>query len=208
MYTRFSGENGQSPARWLRTLKYELPSTFTAGQLLECVDGLLDGKAARWADKWPDVKHILSDEYLKHATHHDVVTFKALLLSRFTPADEGLEDVVCPGETLHQNIMESLEDYYRRAEDLLHTLGGKDSVNSVNLSDCERDKLRRVIGYFVNGLHHSCLKSDMALQGESLLQTYRITRGYERLMLEWGEHEFLKIKNKNDPWESERAQVA
>lgn len=64
MYTRFSGENGQSAARWLRTLKYELPPTFTAGQWLECVDGLLDGTAARWADEQP-VKEILSDEALK-----------------------------------------------------------------------------------------------------------------------------------------------
>ena len=59
MYTRFSGDNGQSPARWLRTIKYELPTTFTPSQWLECVDGLLDGKAAYWADKRPEVKNIL-----------------------------------------------------------------------------------------------------------------------------------------------------
>lgn len=90
MYTRFSGENGQSAARWLRTLKYELPPTFTAGQWLECVDGLLDGTAARWADEQP-VKEILSDETLKDAKNHEVDIFKALLLSRFTLGEDNLE---------------------------------------------------------------------------------------------------------------------
>ena len=84
MYTRFSGENGQSAARWLRTLKYELPPTFTAGQWLECVDGLLDGEAARWADMRPNVRKILSDEKLKHAKNHDVDTFKALSSAALT----------------------------------------------------------------------------------------------------------------------------
>ena len=112
MYTRFSGENGQSPARWLRTVKYELPTTFTPSEWLECVDGLLDGKAAYWADKRPEVKNILSDKYLKHANNHDVDTFKKLFLSRFAPADEGPEYVDRLIETLHQDNTESLEDYY------------------------------------------------------------------------------------------------
>ena len=194
MYTRFSGENGQSPARWLRTLKYELPPTLTAGQWLECVDGLLDGQAARWADKWPDVKKILSDEDVKHAKNHDVDTFKTLLLNRFTPADEGLEDVDHLLLPFHQNATESLEDYYRRAEDLLHVSGGRDKIDSVKLRKHQRSILLRVIVLYISGLHHSCLKSYSALMSDSLLQVYRTTRRDERLMLKMGETEYVKMK--------------
>ena len=93
MYTRFSGEDGRSPARWLRTLKYELPPGFTAGEWLECVDGLLDGKAAHWADEQPAVRRIYSDVALELAKNHHVDIFKALLISRFTPGKQDLEGV-------------------------------------------------------------------------------------------------------------------
>ena len=198
MYTRFSGDNGQSPARWLRTLKYELPPTFTASQWLECVDGLLDGKAARWADTWPDVKTILSDRYLMQAKDGDVDTFKTLLLSRFTPADEGLEEVNHLIETLSQNATESLEDYYRRAQDLLHAYGSKDEIDPLRLSQFERSVLNRVTLNYVTGLHRSCLRSYTSFRGGSLLQAYQIIRGQERLILEMGEEEYLKMKNEND----------
>ena len=161
MYTRFSGEKGQSAARWLRTLKYELPPTLTAGQWLECVDGLLDGEAARWADMWPNVRNILSDEKLKHAKNHDVDTFKALLLSRFAPAAEDLEEVNYLLENLRQDGTESLQDYYRRAEDLLHALGGRDDIGPVVLGANERSMLTRVIDRFVSGLYEKFLEPDV-----------------------------------------------
>ena len=201
MYTRFSGDNGQSPARWLRTLKYELPPAFTAGQWLECVDGLLDGKAARWADKWPVIKQILSEQNVNSTPDDDVDIFKRLFLSRFTPADEGVEDVDHLVVTLRQNATESLEDYYRRAEDLLYASGGRDESYpaTVTLSNSEKSNLSRVIRHYINGLHHSCLKSDLALQSDSLLQAYRTTRRDECRMLEMGEKEYVKMKNEDDP---------
>ena len=172
MYTRFSGDNGQSPARWLRTIKYELPTTFTPSQWLECVDGLLDGKAAYWGDKRPEVKNILSDKNLKHAKDHDVDTFKKLFLSRFAPADKGPEYVIHLMENLLQNATESLEDYYRRAEDLLHAAGGKDGIDLAKLSDPERSILNKVILHYVNGLRESWPKTDSVYQSDSLLQAY------------------------------------
>ncbi|KAK0513882.1 hypothetical protein JMJ35_003604 [Cladonia borealis] len=176
MYTRFSGDNGQSPARWLHTIKYELPTTFTPSQWLECVDGLLDGKAAYWADKRPEVKKILSDKYLKRAKDHDVDTFKKLFLSRFAPADEGPEHVAHLIETLHQNDTESLEDYYRRAEDLLHAAGGKDETDPAKLSKSGKSILKKVISQYVNGLRDEWLESDSAYESDSLLQAYLTTR--------------------------------
>ena len=146
----------------------------------------------------PLSKIFLSEENLKYAQDSQVDVFKTLLLSRFTPADEGLEDVDHLIVTLRQNATESLEDYYRRAEDLLHASGGKDEIDPVKLSDFERCILRRVRLHYVNGLYHSGLKSYTAFHGGSLLQTYRIIRGHERLMLEMGEEEYLKMKNEND----------
>ena len=198
MYTRFSGDNGQSPARWLRTLKYELPPTFTASQWLECVDGLLDGKAARWADTWPDVKMILSDEYLVQAKDSDVDTFKTRLHSRFTPVDEGLEDLNHLIDTLSQNATESLEDYYRRAEDLLHASGGEDEIDPLRSNQFERSMLNRVTLNYVKGLRQSCFRSYTTFRGGSLLQTYYTIREHQRLMLEKGEEEYLKMKNENN----------
>ena len=184
MYTRFSGENGQSPARWLRTLKYELPPTFTAGQWLECVDGLLDGTAAHWADEQPTVKKILSDKALKYAKDQDVDIFKALLLSRFNPGEGHLERVNHLVENLRQDDMEFLQVYYRRAEDLLHALGGRDEIGPAVLGVYERSILTRVISRFVGGLSDAHMKPDVSPERDSLRQTYeKLVNATE---LEWG----------------------
>ena len=182
MYTRFSGEDGQSPVRWLRTLKYQLPSTFTVEQWLECVDGLLDGTAARWADEQPAVKRILSEEALEYADNHDVDIFKALLLGRFTPGEEDLERVNDLVEILRQDAAESLSDYYLRAERLLHALGVTDQAESAMLNVYERSTLRKVIRHYIDGLYKSYQKPDSAPQGDSLSQT------------------FFKIDQKNASW--------
>ena len=155
MYTRFSGENGQSAARWLRTLKYELPPTFTAGRWLECVDGLLDGQAARWADEQPAVKKILSDESLEDAKNHVVDIFKALLLSRFTPGESDLAGVTHLVENLRQDATESLNDYYLRAVDLLEALGVKDGIDTVMMNIYEKSMSRKVTRHFIDGLYQS-----------------------------------------------------
>lgn len=181
MYTKFSGENGQRPARWLRTLKYELPPTFTVSEWLECVDGLLEGQAARWADEQPAVKKVLSDVTLEHAMNQDVDIFKALLLSRFTPGEEDLERVNHLVENLRQGATEDLLHYYRRADDLLYALGGRD-LGPVVLSDNERSILTRVNCRFLDGLDESDLKPDVLPERDSLLRTYVKTREVECIM--------------------------
>lgn len=175
MYTRFSGKNGQSAARWLRTLKYELPPTFTMGQWLECVDGLLDGEAARWADMRPNVRKILSDEGLKHANNHHVDRFKALLIGRFAPADEDLKHET---DYFRQGATESLHHYYRRAEDLLHALGGRDEIDPVVLGANERSILTTVINQYLGGLYGQN-EPDVEPESVSLLLTYQAIRELE-----------------------------
>lgn len=90
MYTKFHGTNGQTAARWLRTIELEIP--FKSGRhpykWLESVDGLLIGDAACWADQHPKVKKLLTEENIKHATIYDVDTFIALFLERFAPLEK------------------------------------------------------------------------------------------------------------------------
>ena len=198
MYTRFSGDNGQSPARWLRTIKYRLPTTFTPSRWLECVDSLLDGEAARWADKLPIVKKILSDENVKYAHGGDVHKFKTLLLSRFPPDDKALESTDYLIKTLLQNPTESLEEYYGRTVDLLYASGGRDDIQPFKLSSPERSILSTVISHFVIGLHHSCLQSNSAIQSYSLLQAYQTTRRDERKMLAMGKDAYEKMENEHN----------
>ena len=176
MYTRFSGEDGRSPARWLRTLKYELPPRFTAGEWLECVDGLLDGKAAHWADEQPAVRRIMSDVALELAKNHHVDIFKALLISRFTPGKQDLEGVNHLVENLRQGSTEDLIHYYQRAYDLLLALGGRDYIGPDVLSVNERPILTRVISRFLDGLSESDLKLDVAPESVSLIQAYETLR--------------------------------
>jgi hypothetical protein len=160
MYTKFSGENGQRAARWLRTLEYELPPTFTPRQWLECVDGLLEGDAARWADSHTKVKRLLAQENIQNAGQAEKDTFTSLLLKRFAPVDEENEFYALNiTKRLVQSRSESLEQYYRRAEDLLHASGGKDNSDAVALSEDEKAILRHVIEYFIRGIHVQALRT-------------------------------------------------
>lgn len=47
-------------------------------------------------------------------------------------------------ENLRQDATERLDDYYLRAANLLHALGGKDGNESVMLNAYERSMLRKV----------------------------------------------------------------
>ena len=79
-------------------------------------------------------------------------------------------------ETLQQDDTESLENYYRRAEDLLHAGGGKDETDPAKLSNSEQTILEKVISQYVNGVRDEWLKTDSAYRSDSLLQAYMTIR--------------------------------
>lgn len=85
MYTKFSSHN-TSAARWLCNLKHELPPFFTPSQWLECINGLLEGDTATWADAHPRVKTIMTEENLQTATDVDIKIFQTALCTRFPPS--------------------------------------------------------------------------------------------------------------------------
>ena len=85
-------------------------------------------------------------------------------------------------ETLRQDSPESLQDYYRRAEDLLHALGGRDDIGPAVLSVNERSILSRVISRFVAGLDELYMEPDVSPDRDSLRQTYVKIREAECLM--------------------------
>ncbi|KAK4690885.1 hypothetical protein P7C71_g6001, partial [Lecanoromycetidae sp. Uapishka_2] len=145
MYSKFHGTNGQTAARWLRTLKFELetdrthPYELNNGDWLQLIDGLLEGDAALWADQHPKVKELFSDERTKHATKNDVDTFKALFRERFAPLAENTEEAANIAEfrTLRQRPKEELQDYYRRAEDIFSGEKGHSALRWLRTLDHE-----------------------------------------------------------------------
>lgn len=187
MYTKSSGDNGQRAARWLRTLEYELPPIFIPRQWLECVDGLLEGDTARWADSHSKVKRLLTHENIQNAgqTEKDILT--SPLLKRFAPVDEANErNALNITRRLVQSRSESLEQCYRRVEDLLHASGGKDKSDAVALSENQRAILRHVTEHFIRGIHVQALrtytKGEPTMTGgwrirfNSLIKAYRAAR--------------------------------
>jgi len=149
MPSKFSGENGQSALRWLRTLKYELPGDLTSNQWLEYVDGLLEGEAARWADQHPRVRKMMKEEHLKadHNKEEDVKVFEDALKRRFPSTTEAQE------EALIQQPKEPLDNYYRRTETSLHIAGGVDRDEKPPPTSEESNILVERIEAYVHGLH-------------------------------------------------------
>ncbi|KAL2040869.1 hypothetical protein N7G274_006327 [Stereocaulon virgatum] len=93
-------------------MEYELPPISTPRQWLECVDGLLEGDAARWADSHAKVKRLLTQQNIQNAGQSEMDTFTSLLLKRFTPVDEDDEMNALDITTrLVQSRSESLEQY-------------------------------------------------------------------------------------------------
>ena len=120
---------------------------------MECVDGLLEGDAARWTDSYSRVKKLLTQENVEHADQSDIKAFSALLLKRFTPVEkDNKDDVSNRIWTLAQQPTEALEHHYRRAEDWLHAAGGEDKPDTVTLSSSEIALLAHVIEHFVKGI--------------------------------------------------------
>ena len=98
-------------------------------------------------------KIFTSDHLLHHATESDVKTFTKALIARFPVPEECSPD---KSELqlmfLKQGEGENLEEYYRRAETLLHHIGGVDRKESP-LTDNEETSLKRVLVQFVHGIH-------------------------------------------------------
>lgn len=217
MYTKFSGTDSQSGARWLRTLNYELPGNLTPGQWLECVDGLLEGKAARWADQHPRIKAI--NEKLRGRDNDlsdaDVDIFEKAVQKRFPPAPCGVQLL------LTQWPEEDLDGYYERAEVHLHTLGGVDSDEDPAPSEKEHAALVKGIEAYVNGIFDSKLRGAMhALfqkecdgggigADQGLRDFHRLSktvwRELSRLRVESFSQPVAQDPNQNDPSENVRS---
>ena len=150
----FSGTTGVSAVRWLRSLKTSLPDNLSPSEWLLRVDGLLVGDAARWADQHPRVKKILTNDHLlHHVTESDIKTFTRALIARFP-----IPEQCSPNKSelqlmfLKQGEIEGFDEYYRRAETLLHHIGGVDRTESP-LTDDEESSLKKVLMQFIHGIH-------------------------------------------------------
>ena len=125
--TKFDGSSAAS--RWLRVLKEELAGQLSPGTWLERADARLEGRAASWAERTPEVIRILADENLGTATVEDKNTFIQLLIQEF-PGDsrDVITDEKASAElsSLAQKENEDLYTYYCRIEGLLKGIYGRD----------------------------------------------------------------------------------
>ena len=79
--TKFDGSSAAS--RWLRVLEEELPDQLSPVTWLKRADARLDGRAAAWAERTPEVIRILSERTIGNATAEDKDTFIRLLSQEF-----------------------------------------------------------------------------------------------------------------------------
>ncbi len=76
--TKFDGSFTTS--QWLRILKEELAGTLSPSTWLERADARLEGRAASWAERMPEVVRILAVDNIIAATVEDKNTFIQLLI--------------------------------------------------------------------------------------------------------------------------------
>ena len=160
--SKFSGTDGVSAERWLRSLKRDLSPDLTASEWLLVVDTLLVGEAASWADQHPRVKRILTDEYVLH-DERCVANFSKAIIARFPGIEVvGPEKGQALMQFLKQGPLETLEAYYRRAEKLMHATGGVDR-SEAPLSDKEEEGLKKAIEKYMFGLREQEIKDSTVL---------------------------------------------
>ena len=157
--SKFDGSNGVSAARWLRSLTQVFPMDYSPSQWLMRVGNLLIGDAACWADQHPRVKKMLTSEHIPHATAVDVATFKKALIARFHPVERSGKQLQL---LLKQGPDEGLKADYRRAESLMHVMGGVDR-SEAPLTDVEESHLRDTVDEFVHGLGDKKLRDKVLL---------------------------------------------
>ena len=158
--TKYDGSFAAS--RWLRILKEELTGQLIPGTWLERADARLEGRAASWAERTPEVVRILAVENIGAATVEDKNTFIQLLIQVF-PGDS--RDVIIDEKasaelsSLAQKEDEDLYTYYRRTESLLKGIHGRDQVtnsgrDTVTLSPAEQQLLKDTIMKFILGIRN------------------------------------------------------
>ncbi|KAL2040867.1 hypothetical protein N7G274_006325 [Stereocaulon virgatum] len=153
MRTRFSGGT-TDVRRWLSSLKYEGPPFQTPGDHFECINSLLSGDAALWADTHPRVKSILRKKNPEDITDADVKTFQTALRARFPPNQlkSGYNSLAkLPVKAFGQHAGEDLEAYYQRAIAYMYEQGGVD-LDEAPLTSHEKKGLRTAIKAYVLGL--------------------------------------------------------
>ena len=101
---------------------------------LQNVDRHLEGEAAQWVLKTPNVRALVYKGYMELATESDIETFIGALTQRFQLTDEEAkhkceETPLYRLYRLEKGSRETLEEYYNRARLLLIELHGNDAEN-------------------------------------------------------------------------------
>ena len=165
--TKFDGSSAAS--RWLRVLEEELPDQLSPVTWLKRADARLDGRAAAWAERTPEVIRILSERTIGNATAEDKDMFIRLLSQEFPGNQSNViteERASTELSSLTQKEDEDHYTYYRRIEVLLTGIAGRDRVthdgeNAVILNRAEQHILKDTITKFIFGLRDPDLRLRM-----------------------------------------------
>ena len=160
MVSMTKSDGSSAASRWLRVLKKELAGQLSPGHWLKRADACLEGRAASWVERLPKVIRFLADKNRGTATVEDKNTFIQLLIQEF-PGDshDVISDEKASAElsSLAQKKDEDLCTYYRRTEDLLKEIHGRDQVtnnsrDTIVLSPSKQQFLKDTIMKFILGI--------------------------------------------------------
>ncbi|SLM35097.1 hypothetical protein LPUS_04151 [Lasallia pustulata] len=194
LYGSFTGKTGQSAARWLKKVEWELEKhagddgSVDPSRFLWAVDLLLADDAAAWAETTPGIVELLEHP----APNADTVAqFKGLFNQRYPSKVPEPSVVHFDSEIsdLRQKDDEALVTYYQRTTSLISRVGGRDRPREITpstpaLSPLEAAMLDTVMRAFTRGIRDSDIRRD-ALRGlvssdRSLYGVYSISEESRR----------------------------
>lgn len=156
--TKFDGSGAAS--RWLCVLEEELPDKLSPSTWLKRAGARLDGRAASWADRTPEIIRFLFGDAINNATIEDKNTF-IRLLTQESPGNhcDAMTEEQASTElsTLSQKENEDFHSYYRRTETFFIGISGKDQVthngaNTITLNRAKQYILKDTITKFIFSL--------------------------------------------------------
>lgn len=162
------GEYGNNSFIWLLEVERHREKESSPSMCLQHIDRHLEGEAAHWVLNTPDVRVLIYKGYMGLATELDLEAFHRVLTQRFKPTVESRKEMNkshprFPLSYLKQAASESLEEYYRRARDLLIALHGRDDEYDT-LTPLEISLRSIAVMQFVSALREDWPASEGSLQ--------------------------------------------
>lgn len=181
----FTGRNGQSAARWLKKVTYELKKNSGRDEVppkefLQAVEFLLSDDAEDWIESHKEANNLLS---IREPTQADVDKFVVLLEKKFPakPKDTSRKGFVAELRELQQEANETITMYYKRVVNMMTQVDVRDrptSTDDEDLNFLEESMLDNILEAFTRGFRDEYI-TKKTIQGlgdpnRSVLNTYNL----------------------------------